>query len=170
MYYHFSEKSHISVFHPRKHTSFAERPPMVWAIDQERSPLYLLPRDCPRIGFWATPQTSGSDRQKYLHAASAEKVIAIESGWLDRIQSTKLYKYTLQPTHFKIMDEGAGYFISYETEYPVKVEEVGPLLQAITQEGVELRIVPTLQPLYEQLPETTLHFSMIRMRNAKIAL
>jgi hypothetical protein len=68
------------------------------------------------------------------------------------------------------MDEGAGYFVSYETELSLKVEKVGSLFQALIQVGIELRIVPSLQPLYEQLPDTTLHFSMIRMRNAKIAL
>jgi hypothetical protein len=170
MLYHFSEENDIEVFQPRKHPSFQDRPPMVWAIDKERSPLYLFPRDCPRIGFWATPETSKNDREKYLHTTAAEKIIVVEGEWLDRIQNTELYKYTLKPDHFITMDEGAGYFVSYETELPLKVEKVGSLFQALIQVGIELRIVPSLQPLYEQLPDTTLHFSMIRMRNAKIAL
>jgi hypothetical protein len=39
-------------------------------------------------------------------------------------------------------------------------------LDGLSGAGVEVRIVPSLKPLYEQLPATTLHFSMIRMRNA----
>ncbi|MFE1246146.1 DUF6886 family protein [Fictibacillus sp. NPDC058756] len=167
MLYHFSEEDNIEIFQPRKHPSFPDRPPMVWAIDEERSPLYLLPRDCPRIGFWATPETSDDDREKYLHTTSADKIIAIESNWLDRLQNTKLYRYSFAPDHFTMMDEGAGYFVSYETERSLEMEAVGSLLGAMVQKGVELRIMPSLQPLAEQLPKTTLHYSMIRMRNAK---
>ncbi|MDR7074918.1 DUF6886 family protein [Fictibacillus barbaricus] len=168
MLYHFSEEKHIEVFVPRKHPSFPDRPPMVWAIDKERSPLYLLPRDCPRIGFWATPETTQSDREKYLHMTSAQKIMAVESGSLDQIQNTKLFRYSLSDDHFVMMDEGAGYYVSYETEVPLKVEEVGSLLDELVQERIEIRIVPSLQPLYEQLPTSTLHYSMIRMRNSKI--
>jgi hypothetical protein len=167
MLYHFSEEDNIEIFQPRKHPSFPDRPPMVWAIDEERSPLYLLPRDCPRIGFWTTPETSDDDREKYLHTTSADKIIAIESGWLDRLQNTKLYRYSFAPDHFTMMDEGAGYFVSYETERSLEMKPVGSLLGAMVQKGVELRIMPSLQPLAEQLPKTTLHYSMIRMRNAK---
>ncbi|MCM3719408.1 DUF6886 family protein [Fictibacillus phosphorivorans] len=166
MLYHFSEEDTIDIFHPRKHQSFPDRPPMVWAIDGERSPLYLFPRDCPRIGFWATPETSAIDREKYLHTTSADKIIAIESGWLERLEKTKLYRYSFAPDHFTIMDEGAGYFVSYETEHPLEVKPVGSLLEALVKKGVELRILPSLTPLSDQLPKTTLHYSMIRMRNA----
>jgi hypothetical protein len=167
MLYHFSEEDNIKVFHPRKHTSFLDRSPMVWAIDHDRSPLYLFPRDCPRIGFWATPETTEHDRENYLHTTSADKIIAIEIDWLDRLQNTKLYRYSFAPDHFTMMDEGAGYFVSYETEQPLSMEPVGSLLEALIRNDVELRIMPSLRPLSEQLLETTLHFSMIRMRNAK---
>lgn len=166
MLYHFSEEDNINIFQPRKHPSFPDRPAMVWAIDEARSPLYLFPRDCPRIGFWATPETNEQDHEQYLHTTSADKVIAIESGWLERLQNTKLYRYSFPPDHFTTMDEGAGYFVSYETKQPVEMKSVGSLLEALVQTGVELRIMPTLQPLAEQLPKTTLHYSMIRMRNA----
>lgn len=166
MLYHFSEEDNIEIFHPRKHPSFPDRPPMVWAIDDDRSPLYLFPRDCPRIGFWATPETNDDDREKFLHTTSADKIIAIESGWLERLQRTRLYRYSFASDHFTMMDEGAGYFISYETEQPLEITPVGSLLEALVKRGVELRIMPSLTPLADQLPKTTLHYSMIRMRNA----
>jgi hypothetical protein len=164
--YHFSEEGHIKVFHPRKHPSFQDKPPMVWAIDKDRSPLYFFPRDCPRIAFWPTPDSSREDQEKYFNTTSAQKVIAFESAWLTQLQQTKLYQYTFHVDHFNMMDEGAGYFVSNETEHPVDVQPVGSLLDALSVAGVEVRIVPSLKPLYEQLPATTLHFSMIRMRNA----
>lgn len=166
MLYHFSEEDNFEIFQPRKHPSFPDRPPMVWAIDDDRSPLYLFPRDCPRIGFWATPETNDDDREKFLHTTSADKIIAIESGWLERLQRTRLYRYSFASDHFTMMDEGAGYFISYETEQPLEMKPVGSLLEALVKRGVELRIMPSLTPLADQLPKTTLHYSMIRMRNA----
>jgi hypothetical protein len=165
--YHFSEEEHIVIFNPRKHPSFPDRPPMVWAIDKDRSPLYFFPRNCPRIAFWATAQSSQKDREHFLSGSPFQKVIAIEGAWFTRIQQTMLYRYSFQTGHFKLFDEGAGYYVSYETESPLQVEPVGSLLQALIDEGVELRIVPSLRPLYEKLPKTSLHFSMIRMRNAK---
>jgi hypothetical protein len=167
MLYHFSEEGNIQIFHPRKHPSYPERPAMVWAIDKDRSPLYYFPRDCPRIAYWPTSDTTERDRDYYFQATAAQKIIAIEGDWLLRLQTTQLYRYTFLPDHFKMMDEGAGYFVSYETETPLSIEPAGNLLQALIQEEVEIRIVPSLQPLYEQLPKTSLHFSMIRMRNAK---
>ncbi|MBY6038293.1 hypothetical protein KUV80_16725 [Fictibacillus nanhaiensis] len=167
MLYHFSEEEEIEIFHPRKHSSFPERLPMVWAIDKERSALYFFPRDCPRIAYWATSNTTQQDRQFYFHTTTAKKVIAIEGSWLETIQNTRLYRYSFESEHFTTMDEGAGYFVSYETQIPVNVEPVGSLLQALTQEGVELRIMPSLTPLSEELLQTSLHFSMIRMRNRK---
>ncbi|MBN3543985.1 DUF6886 family protein [Fictibacillus barbaricus] len=165
--YHFSEEENIKIFHPRKHPGFPDRPPMVWAIDQDRSPLYYFPRDCPRIAFWAVPGTTERDRDRFFRTTTANKIVAIEGDWLHRLQTTDLHRYTFQPDHFKMLDEGAGYFVSYEIETPVSVEAVGNLLDALINDEVEIRIVPSLQPLSQELLKTTLHFSMIRMRNAK---
>jgi hypothetical protein len=165
--YHYSEEDHIDIFQPRKHPNLPERPPMVWAIDKDRSPMYYFPRDCPRIAFWPTPDTTEHDRERYIQTTSSQKVIAIEGDWLNRIQNTKLYRYSFTPDHFTMMDEGAGYFVSYNTEIPLTKEPVGPLLSALVQEGIEIRIMSSLQSLAEQLPKTSFHYSMIRMRNAK---
>jgi len=44
---------------------------------------------------------------------------------------------------------------------------IGDLLAAIAAADVELRIVPSLVPLGRAIIQTTLHFSLIRMRNAR---
>ena len=49
---------------------------------------------------------------------------------------------------------------------PLRVEPVGDLLAALTGAGVEVRIMPSLVPLGRAISQTTLHFSLIRMRNA----
>jgi hypothetical protein len=56
--YHFSEDPGITRFNPRMHPSHPDQPAMVWAIDEEHSPLYYFPRDCPRIGFWSIPSSA----------------------------------------------------------------------------------------------------------------
>jgi hypothetical protein len=57
----------------------------VWAIDAWHAPMYYTPRDCPRACFWAGPQTSAEDRERWLAPVHARMVIAIESGWLERL-------------------------------------------------------------------------------------
>lgn len=44
--FHFSEDPSISCFVPRPHPFHPTLPPAVWAIDEERAPMYFLPRDC----------------------------------------------------------------------------------------------------------------------------
>ena len=55
--YHFSDDPSITRFVPRPVLVPATRPPgsdwlngpLVWAIDEWHQPMYLFPRDCPRI-------------------------------------------------------------------------------------------------------------------------
>src|SRR5580692_5650473 len=68
--FHFSDDPAIAVFTPRPVRVPAERGPgrewlngpLVWAIDEPRQPMYLFPRDCPRILLWLTPQTTEADK------------------------------------------------------------------------------------------------------------
>jgi hypothetical protein len=166
MLYHFSENPDINVFHPRKHPSHPNLEPMVWAIDEERAPIYFLPRNCPRICYWPTANTTKEDLVTFQSETTASKIIVVEARWYKSILETNLYKYSLSAETFKIMDEGAGYFISHESITPIKVEPLGDLVQSLLDVNVELRFTPSLKPLRDKLPPSTLHFSMIRLRNA----
>ena len=44
---------------------------------------------------------------------------------------------------------------------------MGDLLACLGEADIELRITPSLTPLKEALLDSSLHFSMIRMRNAR---
>lgn len=167
MLYHFSEEPDISLFAPRKHPSHPEMPPVVWAIDQARSPLYLFPRDCPRIAFYPTEKTSAADLEHYHSDTNAFMVIAVEQRWLQQIANSVLYCYHLPAESFACVDEGAGYYTSGETITPLFVEKIDHLLQRLCASNVELRITPSLFPLRDRLLASTLHYSMIRMRNAR---
>ncbi len=93
-------------------------------------------------------------------------VIAIESGWLARVRTTRLSRYVMPDTTFvEIHDHGVH--VSREPVVPLRVEPVGDLLAALVQARVELRITPSLVPLGRAISQSTLHFSLIRMRNAQ---
>ena len=59
-----------------------------------------------------------------------------------------------------------GYYTSKIAVTPQSVRPVGDLLAAITAEGNELRITPSLWELHDALQDSTLHFSTLRMRYA----
>ncbi|KZE51472.1 hypothetical protein AV540_00420 [Brevibacillus parabrevis] len=165
--FHYSEDSTIADFQPRLHPSHPSLPPLVWAIDAARAPMYYFPRDCPRIAFYAKPDSSAADQQRFLGLTSARMVIAIESRWYPILAQTTMYQYTFAADSFSCLDEGAGYFVSKEPVQPLQVTAMGDLLACLGEADVELRITPSLAPLKEALLDSSLHFSMIRMRNAR---
>ena len=85
------------------------------------------------------------------------------TGWLERMRSTKLYAYRMRAECFEPWDK---FFISRETVVPLEVVELGDLLARHAKARNELRIAPALYPLWDEVIETTLDFSGIRLRNA----
>lgn len=170
---HFSEDPTIARFEPRPPPPSPGRaaglPPYVWAIDEAHAPLYYFPRDCPRVAFWATPASTADDIARFLGHTTARWVIAIEGGWLERLRRTRLYAYRLPADTFAAPgpDEGPGYHVSREAVVPLGVEPVGDLLDRLVAAGIELRLTPSLWPLYHALIPASLHYSMIRMRHAR---
>lgn len=168
--YHFSEEATIARFVPREMATRPGERARVWAIDAPHAPIYYLPRDCPRVCFWALPMTTPEDRARFLGHTAARMVIAIEGAWLDRVRATQLYRYELPDATFVEDDDeqkGPGYYVSYEPVESLSVQPVGDLLASLIGAGVELRLTLSLWPLYHALIPATLHFSMIRMRNAQ---
>jgi hypothetical protein len=58
------------------------------------------------------------------------------------------------------------FFVSRETVVPLELVELGDLLVRHADAGIELRIAPSLYPLWDTVVATTLDFSGIRLRNA----
>ncbi len=79
------------------------------------------------------------------------------------MRSTRLFAYKLPPETFEPWDK---FFISRETLVPLERVELGDLLDRHASAGNELRIVPSLPPLWDRVRETALDFSGIRLRNA----
>jgi hypothetical protein len=163
---HFSEDPTIERFVPRAPLALPEQEPLVWAIDAWHAPIYTLPRDCPRVCFWPLPATTAEDRERWFGAVSGRMVIAIESGWLERLRTTRLYRYVMPEESFESLQD-YGAHVSRETVVPRRLEPVGDLLAALMAAEVELRLCPSLVPLARAVMQTTLHWSLIRMRNAQ---
>ena len=94
-------------------------------------------------------------------------VIAVEAAWLDRIRSTKLYRYILPEDGFELHDATAGHWVTREAVAPLAGEPVGDLLAALAAADVQLRITPELIDLWSRVIASTLEFSGTRLRNAQ---
>lgn len=62
MLFHVSEESGIERFEPRPSPYTDE--PVVWAIDADRLRNYLLPRECPRVTYYAGCETTIADVER----------------------------------------------------------------------------------------------------------
>jgi hypothetical protein len=162
MLFHVSEEPGIERFEPRP-SQYADEP-VVWAIDADRLRNYLLPRECPRVTYYAGRETTAADVERFLGSSPA--VIAIESAWFQRLRSCRLRCYRVPPETFECIDECAGYYVSRKAVVPTHVQLVDDLPVALLERGVKLRLVPNLWPLHDAVHSSTLRFSIIRMRNA----
>jgi hypothetical protein len=160
--FHVSEEGDIEQFVPRESEGSSE--PVVWAIDADRLRSYLVPRECPRVTYYAGRATTDADRERFLGSSAA--VVAIERNWLERVLACRLYCYHLPPETFQCIDECAGYFVSRVPVVPAYVEAVDDPISELRRSGVELRIMPNLWPLRDAVVASSLQFSIIRMRNA----
>ena len=155
--WHFSEDPSLGRFVPREGK--------VWAIDDRHAWLYWFPRDCPRACFWATERTTDEDVERWLDGDRDRRVAVIETGWLERVRAVELYAYRMPPEPFDVVADDRFYIASTPVEALERLE-VGDLPARHAAAGDELRISPALHPLWENVIETTLEFSGIRLRNA----
>jgi hypothetical protein len=162
MLFHMSEDPGIKRFEPRPPDSGGD--PVVWAIDADHLRNYLVPRDCPRVTYFAGSETTVADKERFLSGSSA--VVAIERDWYDRVRSCRLYCYHLPHETFECVDETAGYFVSRVSVAPIGMDAVTDPVQELLKGGVELRIIENLWPLRDAVVDSSLQFSIIRMRNA----
>jgi hypothetical protein len=164
--WHFSEDGGIERFVPHVAKTSERSEALVWAIDDWHAPMYFTPRDCPRVCFWAGARTSAEDRERWLAGSTPRFVMVMESGWLERLRSAKLFRYRMPEATFELVDATAGHHVSSVAVEPLGVEPVGDLLSAIAAAGVELRVAPRLGPLWLRITVSTLEFSGTRLRNA----
>jgi hypothetical protein len=163
--WHVSEDAAITRFEPHRAPSALTDEPFVWAIDTRHLPLFWFPRDCPRGTFWAGPDTSAEDADRFLLGAS-ERVHAAEAGWLETIRNARVVAYRLPGEPFVPHPDVGGYWVSRQPVEPLEVVELGDLLARHAEAGIELRLVPSLAPLWDRVIRSTLEFSGIGLRKA----
>ncbi|RXZ83644.1 hypothetical protein EBB07_04465 [Paenibacillaceae bacterium] len=164
--YHFSENPAIPLFEPRKLPYRMNEPAQVWAIDAFHAPHYFFPRDCPRVCIWPMETTTEQDYARFFGHSGTSRMIAIESGWLEKVRTGTIYRYRFDPAQFQLYEANAGYYTSTNTVKPAAVEIIDNLLGELADLNIEVRITPSLMPLKEAILASTVNFSMIRMKNA----
>lgn len=171
--FHFSDDPSIEVFEPRPVRVPSPRAPgmdwlngpLVWAIDDRHQPLYLFPRDCPRILVWPGPRTTPQDRAAWWGDRTARMAAYIEAAWWDRLSAAILYRYELPARAFEPLSD-AGMFVSRVAVEPVAVEVIEDLPSRLAACGVEIEIRSSLSPLRD-VWKSSMSASGIRLRNAR---
>ena len=163
---HFSEDASIERFVPHVPRTRPDVEPLVWAIDEEHAPLYWFPRECPRVTYWAGPETAAETVERFLAHGAARRVHAIESAWLERLRACELFVYRLDAAPFERRDDADGHWVSRVPVASLSVEPVGDLLARHAEAGIELRVTPSLWPLSDAVAASDLRFSIVRMANA----
>lgn len=169
---HFSDDPAITSFEPRPVRIPVERPPgqewlngpLVWAIDEAHSFLYLFPRECPRILLWPTPTTKAADRDRWLAGATGRALAYIEQAWAERMAAASIYRYELPADTFEGVRD-VGMWVSRSRVAPTRTDRLTDLPARLVEQNVELRIVGSLTPL-KGAWNSTVHASGIRLRNA----
>ena len=166
---HFSEDPTLTRFEPHVAVTAQQPEAYVWAVDVENAPSYWFPRQCPRGMAWVGLDTSAADRQRILGPGGAERVHAIEYGWLEAMQATELYAYRFDADRFRPFGAPLPHaFVATEPVAPLgPAEPVGDLLALHEAAGIELRLMPNLWPFWDAVVASTLEFSGIRLANAQ---
>jgi hypothetical protein len=171
--FHFSDDGDVTVFKPRPVVVPLSRPasrewlngPLVWAIDDWHQPMYLFPRECPRILLWPRLQTSAADRRLWWGGRTCRMRAFIEEPWLQRLGAGHLYRYELPDAPFESLGD-AGMWVSRMAVKPNQVSRLDDLPGALKACDVDLCVMASLTPLRE-VWSTSLHASGIRLRNAE---
>ena len=163
---HFSEDPNIQVFRPHVPASSPENPPLVWTVDEAHAPGFWFPRQAPRACCWSVGKPLSDIGRSLLGMGANSRMHAIESVWLERMRSCKMYVYRFDAAPFGVYDVPAGYFSTTKTIEPLSVEPIGDLLALHTAANIELRVVPNLWPLIDAIIASGLEFSISRSKNA----
>lgn len=166
--FHISEEKDISLFVPRKpsRADMQASPPLVWAINEECIPNFLTPRNCPRVTYYATEKTSAAERARFFSSHS-NHVVAIENEWYKQMCETALYLYEFNPEAFYLQDAVAGYYVSETAQKPIAKTVVTDLFFELFRRNIEVRILPELITLKNQVLLSGLPYSLCRMANAR---
>ena len=171
--FHFSDDPDIASFKPRPVIVPSRRAPgrdwlngpLVWTIDAPQQPMYLFPRDCPRILLWPRADSTADDLAEWFGERTCRMIAHIETAWVERLERATLYRYELPLEGFEALDD-AGMWVSRQEVTPIRMDAIGDLPAALRADNVDLRVLESLTPLRD-VWSTSLHASGVRLRNAQ---
>lgn len=171
--FHFSDDPDIAIFEPRPVLVPSQRRageewlngPLVWAIDTWHQPMYLFPRECPRILLWPTPRTTEEDRRLWWGDSRARIIAYVERGWFERLEAESVFRYEFGDVGFENLND-AGMWVSRTPVTPNSVSRLDDLPHELEAQDVELRVLDRLVPL-RNVWNSSLHASGVRLRNAE---
>lgn len=166
--FHISEEPNIDKFVPRipYRKDLDQSKGLVWAINERCLPNFLTPRNCPRVTYHAHASSTQTDIATFF-SSQLRHVVAIEQDWHKRMLETTLYIYEFDSTHFYLQDEAAGFYVSEQAETPISVTKYENLYAELFSRNVEVRVLDNLWQLGKAVQQSTLHWSLCRMANAK---
>jgi hypothetical protein len=162
--WHFSEDSSLRRFRPHVPATNPSAPPLVWAVDTRHAPMFWFPRDCPRGCVWPVSTTTPQDRELFFGQSGADRIHVIESDWLARMRTCRLYAYRLPVEAFRPDDLVGGYWVTDEPVEAVEQLTVDDLVGQHARAGIELRITPSIWPFWRRVTQSTVEFSGSRLR------
>lgn len=165
---HFSEDPDIARFVPHVAATARQQEAFVWAVSAEQAPAYWFPRQCPRMLAWPEPTTTPEDRA--LLGPGAHRVHMIEYGWLDAMRKAELFAYRFAEKDFRPFGEPTAHaWVARSEVQPLgPAEPIGDLFALHEAAGIELRVAASLWPFTDAVAASTLGFSGIRLRNARL--
>jgi hypothetical protein len=163
--WHVSEDDSIRRFEPHRAPTSTLEEKVVWANDTRHLPLYWFPRGCPRATFWAVPTTSDDDVRRLLDGDRQRRVHVVEPEWLEPMRATRVVAYRLPEKTFERWDR---FWISRVPVEPIEIVDLGDLVARHEQAGIELRLEPDLLRLWDDVIGSSLDYSGIRLRNARM--
>jgi len=162
--FHVSEESNITQFIPRipLRNDLDKSKGLVWAINEHCLPNFFTPRECPRITYHASNQTTEDDLLRFF-SSSFHHCIIIEHAWYEQMKKTTLYLYEFDPTNFYLQDEIAGYYVSEHIEIPIEKIQVNDLFYELFKKNIEVRIINNLWVFADNVKKSSLNYSICDM-------
>lgn len=166
--WHVSEDVSIGRFAPQHRQGHDSDEALVWAVDTRHLPLYWFPRECPRATLWSNDGTSDADVEAFLGGDRLRRVHAIEAAGLESMRRARLVAYRLPEETFAPYERAGGYWVSRTTVEPLEIVELGDLLAQHETARIELKTVDSVLAFWDLVVASTLDYSAMRLRNARM--
>lgn len=167
--FHISEEKNIRIFEPRipDRDDLDKTVGLVWAIDEERLPNFLTPRNCPRVTYHVGRNTSDLDKKEFFSSTTLSHVVVIENKWFEIMKTTVLYLYEFAVEDFELQDNVAGYYVAKTVQIPTAKFELNDLFAELMRRNIEIRIVDNIWDIADKVKNSTLNWSLCRMSYAQ---